>query len=206
MNASEVRIASTRAITHSEGPGARFAIWVQGCTLKCEGCFNPHFWGDKGGSLRSVDSLLNEVLMAKQTNPQIEGVTFLGGEPFEQAEPLAQLASAFQSNDLSTMVFSGFTLNELLDTNSKDYEKRKDFLSSIDLLVDGRYEEDNLDLQRPWVGSKNQIFHFLTERYAEETLFVDTRDSLEITVFSTGALQINGWASTAQLEDLLEDL
>lgn len=206
MNALEVQVASTREITLSEGPGARFAIWVQGCSLKCEGCFNPHFWGKKGGSKVTVDALLKQVLSARKRNPQIEGVTFLGGEPFEQAEPLARLAKNLQMNNLTTMVFSGYTLDELLDTKSRDYRARKEFLESIDLLVDGRYEKQNPDLQRPWVGSKNQTFHFLTDRYSHATLFEDTRDSLEITVFSSGLLQVNGWASSAQLENMLEGL
>ena len=202
----EIRVASLRSLTRTEGPGARFAIWVQGCTLKCAGCFNPHFWGAHGGALMSTETLLEEILKAKAKNPEIEGVTFLGGEPFEQAEPLAILAKTIQSNGLTTMVFSGYTLEELSDVRSSEYGGRKTFLDSIDLLVDGRYEKENVDFDRPWVGSKNQEFHFLSSKYNQEDIFKGRRDSLEIRILTSGELHINGWASSEQLENLLENL
>ena len=104
------------------------------------------------------------------------------------------------------MVFSGYTLAELQDHRSSAYESRVDFLGSIDLLVDGRFQQDNVDNERPWVGSKNQEFHFLTERYSAETLFKSARDGLEITILNSGEVQINGWATGSQLENLLEKL
>ena len=202
----EVRVASLRALTNTEGPGARFAIWVQGCTLKCSGCFNPHFWGSRGGTSMSTDVLLGEILRAKAKYPEIEGVTFLGGEPFEQAESLAILAKAIQSKDLTTMVFSGYTLEELTDPLHIEHGARKSFLESIDVLVDGRYEKENVDFDRPWVGSKNQEFHFLTEKYNRGNIFEGRADSLEIRILSSGEVHINGWASSEQLENLLENL
>lgn len=189
-----------------EGPGIRYVIWVQGCSLKCKGCFNPHFWSQHGGSIKDVDSLLQEVIAARIKFPEIEGVTFLGGEPFEQAESLAALSQKLHKLDFSIMVFSGYSLAELKDPQSSEYMTRLNFLSSIDLLVDGRYQQDNLDTDRPWVGSKNQEFHFLTERYSEATLFKSVRDGLEITVLNSGEVQVNGWATDSQLENLLEKL
>jgi anaerobic ribonucleoside-triphosphate reductase activating protein len=104
------------------------------------------------------------------------------------------------------MVFSGYTLAELKDPRSSEYAARYKFMRSIDLLVDGRYQQDNIDTDRPWVGSKNQEFHFLTERYSEETLFRSAKDGLEIKVLESGEVQINGWATDSQLENLLEKL
>ena len=138
--------------------------------------------------------------------PEIEGVTFLGGEPFEQAEPLAELSSKLRDHDFSIMVFSGYTLSELKDPQSTEYKSRLDLLASVDLLVDGRYQKENIDTDRPWVGSKNQEFHFLTGRYSSETLFNSVRDGLEIKVLKSGEIQINGWATDSQLENLLEKL
>jgi anaerobic ribonucleoside-triphosphate reductase activating protein len=202
----EISVAATREFSMREGPGIRYVIWVQGCSLKCKGCFNPHFWSQHGGSIKDVDSLLQEVIAARIKFPEIEGVTFLGGEPFEQAESLAELSKKLREQDLSIMVFSGYTFAELKDHQSNEYESRLNFLASIDLLVDGRYQQDNVDIDRPWVGSKNQEFHFLTERYSEETLFKSVKDGLEITVFNSGEVQINGWATDSQLENLLEKL
>lgn len=154
----------------------------------------------------STEALLEEILKAKAGNPEIEGVTFLGGEPFEQAESLAILAKAIQSKDLTTMVFSGYTLEELTDPLHIEHRARKAFLESIDLLVDGRYEKENVDFDRPWVGSKNQEFHFLTEKYNRGNIFEGRADSLEIRILSSGEVHINGWASSEQLENLLENL
>ena len=202
----EISVAATREYSMREGPGIRYVIWVQGCSLKCKGCFNPHFWSQHGGSSRDVDSLLQDVIAARIKFPEIEGVTFLGGEPFEQAESLAKLSKKLHERDFSIMVFSGYTLAELKDHQSSEYESRLNFLASIDLLVDGRYQQDKVDIDRPWVGSKNQEFHFLTERYSEATLFRSAKDGLEITVLNSGEVQINGWATDSQLENLLEKL
>jgi len=202
----EIAVAATRERSMREGPGIRYVIWVQGCSLKCKGCFNPHFWSQHGGSSRDIDSLLHEVIAARIKFPEIEGVTFLGGEPFEQPEALAELSQKLQKLDFSIMVFTGYTLAELKDEKSSHYVSRLNFLSSIDLLVDGRYQQDNVDIDRPWVGSKNQEFHFLTERYSKETLFNSVKDGLEITVLNSGEVQINGWATDSQLESLLEKL
>lgn len=206
MPSHEVVLAASRERSMCEGPGIRFVIWVQGCSLKCKGCFNPHFWSQHGGSRRDVDSLLQDIVAARIRFPEIEGVTFLGGEPFEQAESLAELSEKLNKLDFSIMVFSGYTLAELKDPESSEYMTRLNFLSSIDLLIDGRYQQENLDTDRPWVGSKNQEFHFLTERYSEASLFKSVKDGLEITVLNSGEVQINGWATDSQLENLLEKL
>ena len=206
MSVREISVAATRERSMREGPGIRYVIWVQGCSLKCKGCFNPHFWSQHGGSIKDVDSLLQDVIAARIKFPEIEGVTFLGGEPFEQAESLAELSKKLHKQNFSIMVFSGYTLAELKDRRSSEYETRSNFLSSIDLLVDGRYQQDNVDIDRPWVGSKNQEFHFLTERYSEETLFESVNDGLEITVLKSGEVLINGWVTDSQLENLLEKL
>jgi anaerobic ribonucleoside-triphosphate reductase activating protein len=206
MSVREISVAATRERSMREGPGIRYVIWVQGCSLKCKGCFNPHFWSQHGGSIKDVDSLLQDVIAARIKFPEIEGVTFLGGEPFEQAESLAELSKKLHKQNFSIMVFSGYTLAELKDRRSSEYETRLNFLSSIDLLVDGRYQQDNVDIDRPWVGSKNQEFHFLTERYSEETLFESVNDGLEITVLKSGEVLINGWVTDSQLENLLEKL
>lgn len=206
MPNQEIVVAATRERTSREGPGTRYAIWVQGCSLKCKGCFNPHFWSKQGGLIQDVDSLLQDVITARIKYPEIEGVTFLGGEPFEQAKSLSELAEKLRDKDFSIMVFSGYTIAELMNTESLEYRTRLDFLNSIDLLVDGRYQQDNVDVDRPWVGSKNQEFHFLTDRYSSDTLFKSVKDGLEITVMNSGEVRLNGWATDSQLENLLEKL
>jgi anaerobic ribonucleoside-triphosphate reductase activating protein len=199
-------LGSIRESTTAEGPGVRFAIWVQGCSIKCRGCFNPHLWNPKLGAKKSVSELIKQICAAREINPAIEGVTFLGGEPFEQAEPLTWIATRMKEIGLNIMIFTGYTLEELQNPSHKDFKIRKELLELTDLLVDGRFEEQNIDLNRPWVGSTNQRFHFLSNIYSPEIIFKSAKDRLEIKVSAQGLASINGWATTDKLEKLIENL
>ena len=81
------------------GPGVRFAIWLQGCPLRCEGCINKEFWANEPNQLIRVPDLFKMILDA----PNVEGVTYSGGEPFEQAEGLYMLSSLLKARGLSIM-------------------------------------------------------------------------------------------------------
>jgi len=123
------------------GPGVRFAIWLQGCPLRCEGCINKEFWANEPNQLIRVPDLFKMILDA----PNVEGVTYSGGEPFEQAEGLYMLSSLLKARGLSIMAYSGYNYEELM--NSADGSK-KQLLSMLDILVDGRYEERTSPLAR----------------------------------------------------------
>jgi len=202
----DLSIGAMRERSLAEGPGERFAIWVQGCSIQCPSCFNPHFWNPKFGTNKSVSSLVKQILDAYLCNTLLEGITLLGGEPFEQPKSLGEVAREVKSFGLSVMVFTGYTLEELEDQSHPDFKSRKKFLKYIDLLVDGPYEAESIDLERPWVGSKNQRFHFLSSRYTAEEIFSRANDKLEITVSASGIASINGWATSDSLEKLLENL
>src|SRR5262249_17351777 len=146
--------------TDAEGPGRRYALWVQGCSIRCPGCCNPDLFSMRGGSHVAVAELEQEL---EQAAPEIEGVTFLGGEPFEQAAALAQLAARARSLRLSVMTFSGYTLEELRGSKEPAVHA---LLAVTDLLVDGRYDAAQPESSRRWAGSRNQRFHFLTGFYA----------------------------------------
>ena len=92
--------------TGAEGPGFRFAVWAQGCAIRCPGCFNPHFWRADGGRAVTADDLARQAIQAAEDGA-IEGVTLLGGEPFEQAGGFASFASSVRAAGLSVMVFTG---------------------------------------------------------------------------------------------------
>lgn len=149
----------------------------------------------------SVAELRERVIRAAELNAQIEGVTFLGGEPFDQAAELGQVAKLLKADGLSIMVFTGFTIQEIMQSNDNSKQL---FLEQIDLLVDGRFDQKLVDRSRPWVGSTNQEFHFLSDRYSVEDLKV--KDSLELTFSRDGKLTINGWATTPDIEGLLDYL
>src|SRR5690606_978090 len=100
------------ADTEAEGPGRRYAIWVQGCPMRCPGCCNPELLRFGGGAATPVADLLDRVLAAHRKRA-LAGLSLLGGEPFAQALPLAVLAEQVRAAGLAVMVYSGFTLAEL---------------------------------------------------------------------------------------------
>jgi anaerobic ribonucleoside-triphosphate reductase activating protein len=124
---------------------------------------------------------------------QVEGVTFLGGEPFEQAGALAVLAQEARTLGLSVMVFSGFTLEALRAMRNPPVDA---LLACTDLLVDGPYEAALADRERRWVGSRNQRFHYLSGFYSpaiEKPLQGAAERVLEVRIHPDGEVQINGW-------------
>lgn len=193
---SILRIHRLLPLTKAEGPGERSCIWVQGCPIQCEGCFNPETWSEYSGTEIAVDDLFQKII----SGPTIEGVTFLGGEPFAQAGPLAELAQKLQTKGLSVVVFTGYTIEYLRKTNSTE---ASDLLKNTDLLIDGPFIKEKADTSRPWVGSSNQQFHFLTDRYKYlENCLSKIFNRLEIRIMPDGRILVNGLASDETLKSL----
>src|ERR1700680_524461 len=90
---TRLRIAQTVPRTEAEGPGRRFALWFQGCPLRCPGCCNPEMLPFEGGQEWTVAALLAEIDGATREH-DIEGITLLGGEPLAHAAGAAALATA----------------------------------------------------------------------------------------------------------------
>ncbi len=170
--------------TTVEGPGVRFCIWVQGCKKHCEGCWAKDTWKFGCGTKYSVEELFSQI----KSQPQIEGVTFLGGEPFEQAKELAELARLIKEEGLSVLCFTGYILEELRAKNDRHVNK---LLDNIDLLIDGGFEQKNYDLSRPWVGSSNQRYIFLTDFYSADIL-KKYKNKIEVRISPDGKTEING--------------
>ncbi len=189
-----LRVGGVAAVTEAEGPGARFAVWVQGCSIRCPGCCNPHLFEAGGGEETSIEDLLSQV---RAVRDQIEGVTLLGGEPFEQALSLARFAHGARSLGLSVMTFTGFTLEEVIlraDASA--------LLAATDLLVDGRYQAALPETERRWAGSRNQRFHFLSGRYQPGVELPQAGEllrSVEVQLDATGRVRANGWPALVRL-------
>ena len=187
---TRVRVGARVPVTRAEGPGARFALWLQGCSLRCPGCCNPHLFEAEDGTLVSAADLLIEVAAVRA---QVEGVTLLGGEPFEQAEALAPFASGVRALGLSVLTFSGYTHEELRARRDPGVRA---LLAATDVLVDGRYEATRPETSRLWAGSTNQRFHYLTSRYSAEIETPRGDDALrtvEVRLGSDGTVAVNGW-------------
>jgi anaerobic ribonucleoside-triphosphate reductase activating protein len=195
-----VRVLRFLPATEAEGPGRRAALWVQGCSIRCPGCFNPHSWSVDGGEPVGWPELVGS-LRAAAADHAIEGLTLLGGEPFDQAAPLASLAEAVRADGLSVMTFTGYVLEDLRAAGREDWDR---LLAATDLLVDGPYLAQRPERSRPWVGSDNQRFWFLTDRYAHLADELDAiPNRLEIRISRSGEVVVNGFATVATLENLL---
>ena len=180
--------------TKVEGPETRYCIWVQGCSRHCKGCQAVHTWSHSGGVLYNVKDIIADI--KKQKN--IEGVTFLGGEPFEQAEALGIIAKAVKKEGLGVLCFTGGLLEEL-----QQKEENKILLENIDLLIDGAFEADKVDYSRPWCGSTNQRYHFLTNRYNEE-IFEKYKNKIEINISKNGTIFMNGMGNFDEIQHKID--
>src|SRR5271157_4826924 len=87
-----LHVAQIVPVTEAEGPGRRFALWFQGCPLRCPGCCNPEMLSFDGGQVLSLSEVLQQIAAA--VTHGIEGITLLGGEPVAHAASVALLARA----------------------------------------------------------------------------------------------------------------
>src|SRR5262245_56415231 len=104
-----IRIHAVEPRSRANGPGARFVVWIQGCTLGCPGCFNPPTHDAGGGREVPVEELAAQ----RAATPGIEGLSLSGGEPLQQPAAAAALLDAARARGLSTLAFSGYTLEEI---------------------------------------------------------------------------------------------
>jgi anaerobic ribonucleoside-triphosphate reductase activating protein len=188
--AGVLRVGAQVAVTRAEGPGARYALWLQGCSIRCLGCCNPHLFDPAAGRSVPVAVLLGEL---RAWRAEIEGVTVLGGEPFDQPEGLLALAEGARGLGLSSIVFSGYTLDEL---RARAQPSVQALLGTIDVLVDGRYDASRPERERLWVGSTNQRFHYLSGRYTpaiERPGPGEPSQTVEVRIGADGRLSANGW-------------
>ncbi len=147
----EIKIAGVVEESYVDGPGIRFAVFVQGCPHNCEGCHNPETHDFGGGHIVDSDILFEQCI----ENTLIKGVTFSGGEPFCQAGALYKLGCRFKEHGLNLMCYSGWTFEELLEKSHGEDDVKK-LLSILDYLVDGKFELSQRSLTLRFRGSTNQ--------------------------------------------------
>lgn len=182
--------------TKAEGFGQRYCIWTQGCSIKCNGCFNREMLDRGKGIWVDVNSIIGDILSC----PDIEGVTFLGGEPFDQAEAVSIIAREVRQRGFSVIVFTGFEYRNLINEENVFFKK---LIQATDLLIDGKFDSENYDVSRPWTGSLNQKYIFLTDRYREEDL-KKVKNRFEILLKKNGEVLINGMGDYKNLLFQLE--
>jgi len=190
----DIKINSYIPITDVEGVGTRFAIWVQGCSLHCKGCANSQMWDKEGGTLYNTDDLIN---LIKSYKDRVEGVTFLGGEPLEQIESVTEISRAVQGFGLSVIVFTGYEYKSL-----EHKAGFQELIKYVDILIDGRYEQDKQDFSRAWVGSSNQNYYFLTDRYNEEIVST-CKNKIEVRISPDNMVVMTGMGDFKELMEVM---
>ncbi|GAA4959654.1 4Fe-4S single cluster domain-containing protein [Actinoplanes utahensis] len=156
-----LNVAAMTARTRALGPGLRSVLWVQGCPFRCTGCI-----AEEWIPLREAELMTPADAAARLTaDPEVDGVTFSGGEPMLQAAALAEtIAIVRRRRDVSLICFTGYRLEVLRERPPA--RGVGELLAAVDVLVDGLYvpaRDDGLGMR----GSTNQRIHHLTGRLRE---------------------------------------
>lgn len=143
----------------ADGEGVRVTLFCSGCTNRCEGCFQPETWDFCYGKEYTKET--EDQLIQMLTNPNIQGLTLLGGDPFEPSNQrtlitlLRRIKQELPTKDV--WAYTGFVYEQdLLEGQRKHTEVTDEMLSYIDVLVDGPFVIDQKDISLYFRGSTNQ--------------------------------------------------
>lgn len=143
MEISVIKIVESTSV---DGPGLRTTVYCAGCGHHCKGCHNPQSWDINYGTMVQVEDVANRLLATD------EDITFSGGDPMFQMEAFAELASIIKAkSNKNIWCYTGYTFEQLLRNN-----KSLELLKNIDVLVDGRFIEEQKDKEILFRGSRNQ--------------------------------------------------
>lgn len=143
----------------ADGEGVRVTLFCSGCTNRCEGCFQSETWDFCYGKEYTKET--EDQLIQMLTNPNIQGLTLLGGDPFEPSNQrtlitlLRRVKQELPTKDV--WAYTGFVYEQdLLEGQRKHTEVTDEMLSYIDVLVDGPFVIDEKDISLYFKGSTNQ--------------------------------------------------
>jgi anaerobic ribonucleoside-triphosphate reductase activating protein len=176
------RVHAIEPRSRANGPGVRFVVWLQGCTLGCPGCFNPATHPAAGSTVVAIDALAAQLAAAARAGAT--GLSLSGGEPLQQPEAAIGLLDAARGLGLSTLAFSGYTIDEI-----RALPGGPAVLARLDVLIDGRYVAGDR-LATGLRGSANQRIHLLTDRHTRAD--VEATPVAEIRIDPTGAVVLTG--------------
>lgn len=174
MHYGEIKVCDV-----ANGPGVRVTLFVSGCTNHCKNCFQPQTWDFEFG--RPFTAETEEELLTMLKPDYINGLTVLGGEPFEPSNQrsllpfLRRVRETYPKKNI--WCFSGFTYEELkTDGSHPRCEVTDEMLDQLDVLVDGRFVEELKDISLRFRGSSNQrLIDMKKSREAGELQFLPDR-------------------------------
>lgn len=151
----KVKLAGIVYESLANGPGIRRVLFAQICKHNCKGCFNPETHSEDGGEWVDMDKIIDDII----NNPILSGVTFSGGDPWEQADKFAYIAKELkdkvEKSDFNIWCYTGYTIEYILD-NKSNILGWDELLNNIDVLVDGPFKEDKMVEGLKYRGSSNQ--------------------------------------------------
>jgi len=143
----------------ANGLGVRVSVFVSGCNHHCKNCFNPEAWNFNYGkefTEKEIDKIIEEL-----DHPYVSGLSLLGGEPLEHINQqgllplLRKVKEKFP--DKNIWCYTGYTFDrDVMGDMYKKWEETPELLSYIDVIVDGKFEEENKDIKLRFRGSSNQ--------------------------------------------------
>ena len=143
---AELNLGGIIAESVVDGPGIRFVVFAQGCLHGCPGCFNQELQAFTENRIMTVNQVMDMI-----ERYQSSGITFSGGDPFEQVDAFTELAVRCREKGLSIWCYTGYTYEHLV--NSPDKFR---LLEQLDVLVDGRFIQKYKDISLRFRGSSNQ--------------------------------------------------
>lgn len=154
MNYAEIKYCDV-----ANGPGVRTSLFVSGCSHHCPGCFNEIAWDFNYGKPFTQDTI--DSIIESLKPDYIQGLTLLGGEPFEYSNQKGLLPLVRQVREVlpqkDIWCFTGFLFDkDIIENMCKKWNETNELLSYIDVLVDGRFVEELKNLNLKFKGSENQ--------------------------------------------------
>ena len=154
MNYAEIKYCDV-----ANGPGVRTSLFVSGCSHHCPGCFNEIAWAFNYGKPFTQDTI--DSIIESLKPDYIQGLTLLGGEPFEYSNQKGLLPLVRQVREVlpqkDIWCFTGFLFDkDIIENMCKRWKETNELLSYIDVLVDGRFVEELKNLNLKFKGSENQ--------------------------------------------------
>lgn len=160
---TKLRLAGIAYESLVNGPGIRRVFFAQGCKHNCKSCFNKETHDLTGGKLMPISELIKDM----DENPLLTGVTFSGGDPLEQGEAFAAFAKEIKKKDLSIWCYTGYTMEYIME-HFNERRGWKELINNIDVLVDGRFEEEHKVEGLKFKGSANQRIIDIKETLKKE--------------------------------------
>jgi len=192
MDKNILNIAEIEEKSRIYGPGTRFVIWVQGCSLRCPGCWNVDMQPFTPKNLFTVEQVLEKILKTKG----IEGITLLGGEPLHQSDSLLNLVEKVKENGLSVMLYTGYDLEEIKDKSSLR------LINISDIIIPGRYIYSKRSTYLRWRGSTNQKIIFNNKKYKKIYKKEVEENQVEIHIKENGEINLIGYPDNELKEEI----